>query len=447
MALHGDLEVARELSRLVKPLRGDPADFAGLLEAIGDAQIVLLGEASHGTHEFYRLRAELTRRLIVDKNFTIVAVEADWPDAYRVNRFVRGLGRDTYALDALADFRRFPAWMWRNGAVLEFVRWLRYENEARPADDRVGFYGLDLYSLHTSIQRVIEYLGLHHPGEARRARERYACFDHFGVDPQQYALATVVGGAESCEDEVVTQLLELQRQRDELLLRDGHAHSEEFLYAEQNARVVKNAEHYYRAMFRADASSWNLRDQHMADTIDALLKHFQALRKDPVKLVVWAHNSHVGDARATDRALGGELNVGQLVRERHAGQTFSLGFSTFDGTVTAASDWDGPAERKVVRRALSGSWEDLLHRVGIPRHWLLSSQLCSVSALHEARLQRAIGVIYRPASERVSHYYRTQLLSQFDALIHIDRTRAVEPLEQTATWQRGELPETYPTGM
>jgi erythromycin esterase-like protein len=441
-----DHDLTRSLAELAQPLDGSATDFDALLELAGSAHCVLLGEATHGSHEFYRLRAEISKRLICEAGFCAIAAEADWPDAYRVNRYVRGLGADAGAAEALDDFQRFPAWMWRNADMLEFVGWLREQNERRPASDQVGFYGLDLYSLHSSIGAVLSYLDREDPLLARNARYRYSCFEDFAEDPQAYGYAASIGIGKDCEDEVVRQLIELQQRRSEILKSDGVVAEDEYFQAEQNARVVKNAEEYYRAMFQGRVVSWNVRDTHMADTLDALLTHL-ARRFDPPKVVVWAHNSHVGDARATEMAEAGELNLGQLVRERHPGRTRLVGFSTYDGTVTAASAWDRPAERKRVRPGLPGSFETLFHESEVPSFYLRLNPLPEVLAkLDERRLQRAIGVIYRPESERVSHYLKARLPLQFDALFHVDRTRALEPLERTPKWQRGELPETYPTG-
>jgi len=430
------------------PLVGSMEDFDPILELVGDARLVLIGEATHGTHDFYRQRAQLTQRLILEKGFCAVAAEADWPDAYRVNRYVRGIGKDTEAFEALDDFKRFPAWMWRNADVLEFVAWLREHND-RAADPakKVGFYGLDLYSLHASVGAVLEYLDRVDPEAAGRARYRYACFEHFGEDPQTYGYATSFGLREDCEREAVLQLVELRRHRQELLARGGLAAEDEAFEAEQNARVVKNAEEYYRSMFEGRVSSWNLRDRHMSDTLDALLAHFDR-RLGRAKIAVWAHNSHVGDARATQMGEAGEINIGQLARERHPGEARLIGFSTYTGTVTAASEWGGPAERKQVRPALPGSYEGLFHRTGASKFLLTLGDLGEAAGgLRESHLQRAIGVVYLPGTERVSHYFHARLPSQFDALMHLDETRALEPLERTATWERGELPETYPTGM
>lgn len=427
-------------------LGGTPADYDPLLARIGDATLVLIGEASHGTHEFYQVRAEITQRLIVEKGFTAVAVEADWPDAYRVNRFVRGESDDQDANAALSGFRRFPTWMWRNTEVREFVGWMRALNERLVEGTRVGFYGLDLYSLHTSIAAVLDYLQKTDPEAARRARYRYACFDHFGEDVQAYGYAASFGLTESCEDEVIAQLLEFRRAA---ARADDHS-DDALFFAEQNARLVRNAEAYYRSMFRGRADSWNLRDLHMMETLQALLDR-GAGDERPVKIVVWAHNSHLGDARATAMGQGGELNLGQLVRERHHDAAVLVGFSTYEGTVTAASDWDEPAERKRVRPGLPGSYEALFHELGLRQARLNNFQLDLgdprlAVALRGPLLQRAIGVIYRPQTERMSHYFHAELSGQFDWLLHLDSTRALEPLERGERWDHGEPPETYPSG-
>jgi erythromycin esterase-like protein len=438
-------DVVREAAH---SLAGEIADYDALMKLIGDAPLVLIGEASHGTHEFYRERAQITKRLIKEKGFTAVAVEADWPDAYRVNRYVRGVGGDADAVEALSGFKRFPAWMWRNADVLDFVGWLRTYNDDLPASaSKAGFYGLDLYSLQTSIAAVLDYLDRVDPEAAQRARARYACFDHFGKDEQAYGYATGLGISESCEDEVVSQLLDLYQNSAEYAWRDGRVAADEHFYATQNARLVMNAERYYRSMFRGRVSSWNLRDAHMVETLESLLV-FLRTQNAHSKIVVWAHNSHLGDARATRMGQEGEWNVGQLVRERHGGDAMLVGLTTYEGTVTAASNWDAPAERKRVRPALESSYEALFHDVGIPRFLLtLRNTEHTAAALREPLLERAIGVIYRPETERASHYFQARLSSQFDAVLHFDETRAVEPLERTAEWEAGEVPETFPTGI
>jgi erythromycin esterase-like protein len=319
----------------------------------------------------------------------------------------------------------------------------------------VGFYGLDLYSLHSSIEHVLGYLDRVDPEAARRARERYGCFGRVGEtretgepgeDPQRYGYHTTLGLTPSCEGEAVAQLVELQRRRSEFL-HDGALAEDEFFQAEQNARLVESAEAYYRTMFLGHVASWNLRDTHMADTLDDLLDHLDA-QVERARVVVWAHNSHLGDARATEMSRHGELNLGQLLRERHGGQVVSIGFFTHHGTVSAATGWGQAVERKQVQPALEGSYEALFHRVGLPRFFLDQRELGEAAGmLWEQRLERAIGVVYRPGSERASHYFEAQLPAQFDGLLHFDETRAVEPLERTAEWERGELPETFPSSV
>jgi erythromycin esterase-like protein len=429
-------------------LHGGESDYDALLELVGDAGLVLLGEASHGTHEFYRERARITKRLIDERGFTAVAVEGDWPDADRVSRYVQGMGDDGDAEEALRGFRRFPTWMWRNAEVLDFVGWLRAHNERLCAGQRaVGFYGLDLYSLGASMEAVVSYLEEVDPSAAVRARDRYECLHPFAQDSSSYGQAILLGVSEPCRRRVLEQLVELRRRAGEYLGSDGLVAEDRYFLAEQNATVVANAEEYYRTMFAGPAASWNLRDRHMADTLDQLQVHL-ARHGGEGKVVVWEHNSHVGDARSTEMAQRGELNLGQLMRERHAHDAVLVGFSTYSGTVTAASDWGGEAERKRVRPALADSYEALLHATGIPAFLLCPLRgSASGGALREPRLQRAIGVIYRPESERQSHWFAACAPQQFDALVHIDVTRAVEPLERTGTWDLGEPPETYPTAL
>src|SRR5436190_653067 len=435
-----DSEFVREIAQ---PLTGAANDYDALLELIGDARFVLLGEASHGTHEFYFERAAITKRLIAEKGFTLLAIEADWPDASRVHRYVRGASADANANEALSSFRRFPAWMWRNTVVVEFVEWLREFNaKLDPKKAPAGFYGMDLYSLHASIDAVLNYLNKVDPEAATRARRRYSCFEHFSQEPQEYGYAATAGIIESCEDEVVAQLTEIQRNAAAFLTRVGQASADELFFAEQNARLVKNAEQYYRSMFRGRASSWNLRDRHMVETIEALVAHFNGSRQP--KAIVWAHNSHLGDARATEMGERGEVNVGQLIRERFPKEAVLIGFTTYHGTVTAASDWGARAERKNVRPALEGSYEDVFHQTGLPRFLIDLRGAGQIGVPQQRRIERAIGVIYRPETERLSHYFHARLPEQFDAIIHIDETCAVEPLEQTSLWDAGELPETYP---
>jgi erythromycin esterase-like protein len=435
------------LREALQPLRGKAEDLDALIALAADARLILIGEASHGTHEFYQTRCELSKRLITEHGVNAVAVEADWPDAYRVNRFVRLMSDDVDAEAALAGFQRFPQWMWRNADVLEFVAWLREHNEQLAEQDRVGFYGIDLYSLHASMEAVVHYLRAVDPEAARRAAARYGCFDRYGEDPQAYGYASTLGLEPSCEAEVVSQLVELRRSAAAYAHRDGKLPSDAPFFAEQNARLVANAERYYRAMFSSAVSSWNVRDQHMAQTLNALLDFLGRDRAAP-KVVVWAHNSHLGDARATEMSRRGELNVGQLVRQRWESRCVLIGFTTFDGTVTAADDWDAPAKQQTVRPALPGSYERLFHDAEIGDFALLlsSSRETAVRVL-QASLERAIGVIYRPETERQSHYFHADLPAQFDAVVHFDTTSAVEPMEWRAASAPDELPETYPTAL
>jgi len=432
---------------------GGVPPFAALEEVIGDARIVLIGEGSHGTHEFYAARAEITKWLIEEKGFCGVAAEADWPDAYRVNRYVRGLGSDSDPDSALSGFERFPAWMWRNVVVRDFVEWLHAHNARRRFGEQrqTGFYGLDLYSLHRSMQEVIDYLDNVDPAAAAQARARYSCFDQAksSDDGQAYGFAAAFGAGASCERQVVDQLVDMRRNAVEYARRDGLLAEDEVFYAEQNAVTVRNAEAYYRAMFGGRVTSWNLRDRHMAETLNALLVHLDRRGgPEPARIVVWAHNSHVGDARATEVGLDGQITLGQLVRQQHGADCRLIGLTTYTGTVTAASEWGGPAERKVVRPALAGSIEELLHEAE-PADFLISPMISRAAQdpLSTVRLGRAIGVIYLPQTERQSHYYHVRPGDQFDAIIHIDRTCALEPLDVTSRWVAGETPETYPTGL
>ncbi len=447
-----DAETAADIIRRVAidaPGGVPPRDV--LSELIGDARVVLIGESSHGTHEFYEARAEITKWLIEEKGFCGVAAEADWPDAYRVNRYVRGTGEDDTAEQALRGFERFPSWMWRNTVVRDFVDWLRADNRrcAREGRRQTGFYGLDLYSLHRSMHEVVGYLDTIDPQAAARARSRYSCFDHVSSadDGQAYGMRAAFGAGLSCEKEAIEQLVDIQRNALAYARRDGLLAEDELFYAEQNAQVVRDAERYYRAMFGERVTSWNLRDQHMAQTLHALLDHLDRHPdQSPARIVVWAHNSHVGDARATEVSADGQLTLGQLVRERYRDDARLIGFSTYSGTVTAASEWGGLAERKVVRPGLSGSVEELFHQTGNPA-FFISSDAGADDALDVVRLGRAIGVIYLPATERQSHYFHVRPADQFDAMIHIENTQALQPLEATSRWVAGETPETYPTGL
>jgi erythromycin esterase-like protein len=452
------LSAVRGLRGLAQEVGADAEHCNELVRRMAEARIVCIGEASHGTQEFYHIRAKLTQALIDEHNFSGVAVEADWPDAYRVNRFVRRLasperGEDADPFSALAGFERFPAWMWRNTVVAKFIAWLRERNDRVGAGGpKAGFYGIDLYSLYRSIDAVIRYLDKIDPAAAKRARLRYSCFDEFQEDPQHYGLVTGAGGADPCEDEVVTQLVDLQRQAGDYARRDGRIPPDEYFFAEQNARLVKNAEEYYRTMYRGRDNSWNLRDTHMADTTDALLTHLYE-SSGHAQIVLWAHNSHLGDARATEMSRRGELNVGQLLRERHPDETFHLGFTTYDGTVLAADNWDEAPEVKGVNPGMVGSYEKMFHEVNVHggNFWLplqAGDRARQVVAEVGPLLERAIGVIYRPRTERYSHYFESDLVNQFDAVIHLDHTRALEALDSPGQAPvTDEVPETFPSAI
>lgn len=398
-----------------------------VLDLIGDSRIVLIGEATHGTQEFYETRAKLTQRLITEKGFMAVAIEGDWPDAYYVNRYLNG--RIATSDEALKYFKRFPLWMWRNHVVKNFIEWLRLYND-NLSTPKVGFYGLDLYSLYASLDEIIVYLDKHDPVAGKRARSIYGCFDHNNEDGQTYGYLATAGVKEKCVNQVVEQLLELQHNAFEYIKKEDAASEEEYFYIKQNAHVVKNAEQYYRAMFQSHADSWNIRDKHMVETLNTLSIHLENQFRRPAKIVVWAHNSHLGDARATEMTERGEINLGQIIKEQYDTSAISIGFSTYSGTVTAASDWGSPGECKTIQPALPSSYEAIFHELAHP-NFLLNLQHGSMAEhyLHTPRLQRAIGVVYRPETERESHYFFARLPYQFDAIIHYDKTHALEPLE------------------
>ncbi len=414
------------LNNEIIPLNNVESCIKPVMELVGNARIVLIGEATHGTEEFYQTRAEITQHLISEKGFMAVAIEGDWPDAYQVNRYLHR--RVNSSEEALTYFKRFPTWMWRNHIVQDFIEWLRLHNDKFP-NQKVGFYGLDLYSLQASLDAVISYLDKHDPAAAKRARDSYGCFDHKTNDGQYYGYLTSKGVKENCINQVIEQLLELQHRAFDFLQKDGIAAEEEYFYVTQNARLVKNAEQYYRAMFETHASSWNIRDKHMVETLNSLANYLENRFNKPAKIVVWAHNSHLGDARASEMSEQGEINIGQLIKEQYGTSAVSIGFTTYTGTVTAASGWDMPTECKTVVPAMPSSYEDIFHHVA-HRNFLLKLHHGSLAEhlLHTPRLQRAIGVIYKPETERESHYFFTRLPYQFDAIIHFDKTHALRPL-------------------
>ncbi|SDJ54713.1 erythromycin esterase family protein [Microbulbifer yueqingensis] len=433
-----------QIKTALAPLAGSDSDYTPLLEKAAERSVVLLGEASHGTHDFYQMRADITRHLIEEQGLDAVVVEGDWPDVYRINRFVRGLDGDESARAALGDFERFPLWMWRNTVMESFIGWLRDWNLERAPAERVGIYGMDLYSMYRSADAVVNYLEKVDPPAAQRARQRYACLDQHG-DPQRYGYQAAMGLSESCQQAALEQLLEILEARNQWLRKARNLSEDELFYAERNARIVHHAEAYYRGMFFSGVNTWNLRDRHMVDTLLDLRQHLAHQRGRPARIAVWAHNSHLGDARATDAALHEEVNVGQLVREKMGGESLLVGFTTYTGHVTAAPDWDEPAEHRWVRPALEGSVEALFHRAGAGRFYLDMAAL-DADALNETLLERAIGVIYRPETERQSHYFRARVHRQFDAIFHLDETRALEPLDMTEGWEEREPPETWPYG-
>ena len=428
--------IVREAAELLPDI-DDPA-FGAMFDRFADARVVLLGEASHGTSEFYRARAAITRRLIERHGFRIVAAEADWPDAATIDRIVR---RRPLRMESSAFFDRFPTWMWKNEDFLAFIGWLRDHNGALPIEQRVGFYGLDLYNLHGSIRAVLDYLDRIDPETAAVARARYGCILPFSEDPAVYGRLALTEGYARCEREVVEMLADLFAKSRAY----GSVEDEDFLDAAQNARLIANAEAYYRIMYYGSAASWNLRDRHMFETLELLL----AAKGEDAKAVVWAHNSHIGDARFTD--MGNErdeLNLGQLCREAMGDRAQLIGFGTHGGTVAAATDWDGPMEVKRVNPSRPDSYERIAHDTGLAQFLLdlRSGQNESVRlALREPRLERFIGVIYRPETERGSHYSGAILPEQFDAYVWFDQTHAITPLTHERQHAGGE--ETYPFGL
>src|SRR6516164_4519364 len=410
----------------------ETAQLDDLLSRIGDSRIVLIGEASHGTSEFYRMRQRISRELIEKKDFRFVAIESDWPDAARVDHYVRHL---EYPPSEWTSFARFPVWMWRNNEVRTFIDWLRGHNAPLKGGARVAFHGLDLYSLYDSIRAVLRYLDQVDPHSARVARERYGCLTPWQSDPATYGHAALTGAYPTCEADVVRVLTDLLHKRRDYAERDG----ERFMDAVQNARLITNAERYYRIMYYGSRASWNLRDNHMFET----LKNLLAFHGGRSKAVVWAHNSHVGNAGATEMAARGEYNLGHLCRKEFGDLAYSIGFGTRTGTVAAASNWDGPMEIKTVLPAIPESYEHVCHETGKPS-FLLNLRRSNERGLRKPRFERAIGVIYRPETELASHYFQVVLPEQFDEYVWFDETRAITPFE-TKTLE--DLPDTYPFGL
>jgi erythromycin esterase len=422
----------------LRPLYGWE-DLDPLMDRIGDAHYVLLGEASHGTAEFYDWRRTISQRLIREKGFSFVAVEGDWPDSYRVNRYIKGYTNSgNSAREVLHAFERWPTWMWANEEVATLVEWLKNHNQVMADKQRVGFYGLDVYSLWDSMHAVLGYLGRIGGTGEQAARDAFECFEPFGYDVQEYAEATAWTPA-SCEESVV-ELLRTLRQQAPLYEQDGR---EAFFNAEQNALVVKNAEKYYRTMMRGDAQSWNVRDKHMAETLERLMTY----HGPDAKAIVWEHNTHIGDARYTDMVAGGMINVGQLVRERHAEDVVLVGFSTYHGTVIAGDAWEAPMRTMTVPPARPGSWEDIVHQAGEGNIlWIFDRSVDRNRGLLEPRGHRAIGVVYRPQHEAFGNYVPTVLPHRYDVLAVIDLSHALHPLSVSSSVEH-EVPETFPTGL
>jgi erythromycin esterase-like protein len=433
----GVTQLAEQVRLLARPLH-DADDLDPLLERIGEARYVLLGEASHGTDDYYTWRARISRRLIEEKGFSFIAVEGDWPDCYRVNRYVKGFpDGGERAHEVLRSFARWPTWMWANEEVAELAEWLRWHNAGRPEEDRAGFFGLDVYSLWDSLYQVMGYLRRVAPEALPAARRALRCFEPYGEDVQEYARATVMVPT-SCEEKVVSLLHELRRSLP-VYSEDGRDGA---FNAEQNALVVKNAEAYYRAMVRSDSGSWNIRDRHMVETLDRLMRnHGPAARA-----IVWEHNTHIGDARHTDMIDDGMVNVGQLVREGHAREGVVLvGFGSHRGSVIAGREWEALMEHMAVPPGRAGSWEDVLHQAGDANKLLLFTGQES-AALREKRGHRAIGVVYHPEYEQYGNYVPSVLPRRYDAFLYLDETEALHPLHFRRRRER-EVPETYPTGV
>ncbi len=430
-----------QVRAISRPLRG-PQDLDPLMELIGDARHVLLGEASHGTSEYYTWRAEISRRLILEKGFSFLAVEGDWPDCYRVNRFIKG--RDgasdaESAREVLQTFGRWPTWMWANEEVLALAQWLRRHNDGLPADRRVGFYGLDVYSLWESLYGIMAYLQRHDGSALPAAWRAFRCFEPFGEDVQEYARSTRFV-PETCEDEVIA-LLHATRTHARPAPGDD---PEAGFAAEQDALVLKNAEAYYRTMVRGGPDSWNLRDSHMTETLERLMDH----HGPRARAIVWEHNTHIGDARYTDMIDEGEHNVGQLIRERHGKDGVVLvGFGSHRGSVIAGSRWEAPMERMTVPPAREGSWEDLLHQAGPDDKLLIWGSARRSSEMLQPRGHRAMGVVYRPELEGYGNYVPSVLPRRYDAFLYLDSTRALRPLHDVEPREDHEVPDTYPSGV
>jgi len=406
-----------------------------------------MGESTHGTQDFYQARIALSQYLIENKGFQAIAIEGDWTSTYPIHRYCKGEGDKETPESALTAFKRFPTWMWRNTQMYKFIKYLRHYNDQFSSNtEKIGFYGLDLYCINESAQAVINYLQQYHQEAAEKTIQRYSCFENAKFNPQLYGYLTDKNLTQACTREVTKQFLEMQHliyQTSRSSLEDN----DKLFYILQNARIVKNAEKYYRALLEPYHITWNIRDQHMADTLQNIIAHIENTRSQPAKVIVWAHNSHIGDSRATEMFERNQLNLGQLVRERFNTTPFLLGFSTAVGSVTAASEWDGPASYKKIQAPLTGSYEYLFHQLKEKNFLLnLNEDNKLTHLLKVSQLQRAIGVIYHPHTERMSHYYFSHLAYQFNALLHLDITKALIPLDKKRALVSGDIPDTYPVG-
>lgn len=445
------------LNEGIEPLPNiNDKDFGSYFDSYAGPQVVMLGDGSHGTSEFYHARAQITKRFIEEHGYTIVAVEADWPDAEAIDRYVRMRPGPKTPIGGVAKgeepFKRFPTWMWRNREMQDLVEWMRNWNKDLPPRRRVGFYGLDMYSMGASIRAVIDYLDNVDPAAAKDARKRYGCLEPWVDDPTAYGLSALQG-MQDCETEVMSILRDLLERRLELAQGDlvEGEDDDEYHSGKQNAYLIRDAEKYYKAMYWSSSSSWTLRDRHMFETLQRLMQH----RPPPAhKAIVWAHNSHVGDARYTSMGMRrNELNIGQLCRESFGRYNVSiLGCGTHTGTVAAAHEWDENMQIMNVLPSRGDSWEILAHNTGVPSFLLDLRKDHADPALRalislEKRLQRFIGVIYRPDTERISHYSQAHIHKQFDGYIWFDETHAVNPLETIQPITPLGKEETYPFGL
>ena len=405
------------------PLSGAQSDYDTLIALAARSRVVFLGEQTHGTHEFYRERARITQRLIVERGFRGIALEADWPEVERVNRYINGEPGDPGAEQSLGGFTDFPLWMWRNTDTRALIEWLRAHNASLPPERRVAIFGLDVYSLFTSADAVVAYLETVDPAAAQRARAQYGCFASHRPEAQRYGAAA---GSRSCQAQAAAVLAEM---RTRAATRPADPTAANALFsALRNAHSVVNAEEYFRSLYLPGISTWNVRDQRMEEAIVAMADHLSVGSPEPARIVAWAHNTHSGDARATEMAEGGELNVGQLIRQRHGNESLLIGFFTHRGTVMAAPEWDAPGRVFQLRPALAGSYADLFHTARASNFMLVLRDPSLTTPLSVPRLERAVGVVYSPSTERQSHYFLARLASQFDAAIFIDQSTALTPI-------------------